>query len=83
MSYEAEIIDQKDGEAENVIITVGLKDPKSGKVLDSMDVGLSNHQLEDGKLEDRLKRYGRKLIDRYEDSCSKPCEDKSGTKVSI
>lgn len=81
--YEAELINQKDREDNSVLITVGLKDKKTGELLDKMDVGLSNHQLEDGKFEDRLKRYGRKLRDRYKDESCKPCSDKSGTKVNI
>lgn len=83
MSYEAEIIDQKDREHNSVLITVGLKDSETGELLDKMDVGLSNHQLEDGKLDKRLKRYGKKLRDRYEESSSKPSKDKSGTTVEL
>jgi len=81
--YEAELLEQKDREDNSVLITVGLKDKETGELLDKMDVGLSNHQLEDGKFEKRLKRYGRKLRDRYNDESCNPCSDKSGTKVNI
>lgn len=69
MTYTVKILEGHDPKSKpgRKVPTIALIDEK-GAVLETMQVGLSEQQLTDGKLESRLQRYGERLKASYENT---------------